>query len=387
MTAKVKLGRAAGSRLRYDAALPLSLGCTLCPDREVCGGLRVEAPVFDCRSLCACASAEGCSGVCRGDARHFISRVREVGGFGFDTVPRARPLPLPAMATYAPIIYDGTNRRRRLAVEAVALPLMRLFNRTTGAPRFTSRAALLRSFKISADTRIMVTGVDLDRAIERWWSFRDRSRLIEVLRAIGVAMVTAPNYSLFTNASRYDNLHNMKRIALACAEFMAGGIPCALHVNGRTDRDYERWAEYIGEREEISLISFEFTTGTAGRRGAYHCEHLVRLAEEVRRPLHLVMRGGSEHLPALARAFASVSILDADPYVKTKHRRRGHLVMGADVEWQTSPTEEGEPLDALLRHNVMVKGYSTNLRLSWLRADYGHRKSRRTSPLLQARLA
>ena len=52
---------------------------------------------------------------------------------------------------------------------------------------------------------------------------------------LGVEMVNSPNFSLFTNVTRHDNLHNMKRIALTSAEFMAGGMPCALHVNVRTD--------------------------------------------------------------------------------------------------------------------------------------------------------
>jgi hypothetical protein len=78
---------------------------------------------------------------------------------------------------------------------------------------------------------------------------------------LGIVLVTAPNYSLILNVPRQDNLHNMKRIALVWAEFMAGGVACALHVNGRTPYDYMRWRDFVAERPEVRHIAFEFGTG------------------------------------------------------------------------------------------------------------------------------
>ena len=375
--------------LWYDSARPLALGCTLCPDLDLCGGLRIAGGVFDCRSLCACARhGKKCSGVCRSDQHTFLRRVSEIDGFTLDNVPRREPLPVPSIPDYVPIIYNGTNRLKALDGGTVAVPLLSLFDRKSGTGRFDSREGLLAFLRLSTNTRIIVTGVDVDRALERWWWFADRPRLIESLRPLGVEMVTAPNYSLFTDVTRHDNLHNMKRIALTCAEFMAGGMPCALHVNGRTDRDYERWRAYVADREEISLLAFEFTTGTASPvRGAWHRDQLVAIAEQTRRPLHLVVRGGRRHLRQLSAAFASVSVLDADPYVKTKYRQRANFVIGAGVEWRQAPTPKGQPLDDLLRHNIEVARHSSELRRGWLRTDYGNAEAGDESPLLQACLA
>jgi hypothetical protein len=75
--------------LWYDSGRPLALGCMLCPDLDMCGGLRIEGGVFDCRSLCACArNGKKCSGVCRGDQRTFVARVREIDGFTFSVSTR-----------------------------------------------------------------------------------------------------------------------------------------------------------------------------------------------------------------------------------------------------------------------------------------------------------
>ena len=88
----------------------------------------------------------------------------------------------------------------------VGVPLLSLFNRASGTGRFDNRQEMLTFFKLSPTTRVIVTDVNIDRSLERWWSFGDRPRLIERLRRLGVKMVTAPNFSLFTNVTRYDNL-------------------------------------------------------------------------------------------------------------------------------------------------------------------------------------
>src|SRR5688572_24146776 len=94
-----------------DPSRPLALGCTLCPDLGICGGLRIRAGVFDCRSLCTCArNGKKCNGVCRRDPLTFVARVNEVRGWDLNDAPRCAPLPIPAIAEYAPVIYDGTDR-------------------------------------------------------------------------------------------------------------------------------------------------------------------------------------------------------------------------------------------------------------------------------------
>ena len=189
--------KARDAALWYDPELPLALGCTLCPDLGLCGGLRIKAGAFDCRSLCSCArKGMKCSGVCRGDHRTFLCRVREVGGFRLDNVPRIAPLPVPTLPEYVPIIYDGTNRKQRLAFGTVALPLLSLFDRASGTGKFDNREEMLAFFGLSPGTRVILTGVDIDSSLERWWSFGDRPRLVKSLRPLGVDLVTSPNFSL-----------------------------------------------------------------------------------------------------------------------------------------------------------------------------------------------
>jgi hypothetical protein len=162
----------------------------------------------------------------------------------------------------------------------------------------------------------------------------------------------------------------MKRIPLVHEEFLSGGVPAALHVNARTDRDWERWGEYIAARPEVTHIAFEFATGAgwAGRIG-WHVSQLAKLARDVNRPLHLVVRGGGRALPALAAAFPQMTWLDTATYMRTIRRRRAVVLPSGAMRWRHAPTDAGEPLDALLAANWTAAELSHGLlvkRPAWL---------------------
>jgi hypothetical protein len=170
-------------------------------------------------------------------------------------------------------------------------------------------------------------------------------------------MTTTPNYSLFLDRPRWDDLHSMMRIAIVHSEFLAEGMPAALHVNGRTDHDFDRWAHFVRSRDGITHVAYEFTTGTAvaGRR-MQHVTWLIRMARAVRRPLHLIVRGGADLLPLLRGGFASVTFLDTSVFIKTMMRQQAHLRDDGRTEWQQKTTALGEPLDELFASNWSVRG-------------------------------
>jgi hypothetical protein len=144
----------------------------------------------------------------------------------------------------------------------------------------------------------------------------------------------------------------MKRIALVHQEFLNEGMPAALHVNARTERDWERWCEFIVGRPEITDLAFEFATGGgwAGRLD-WHAEQLSHLAAAVSRPLHLVVRGGITILPRLIAAFYKVTCLETSTFVKTMRRKAATVRADGAIRWKHAPTEPNEQLDALLLDN------------------------------------
>jgi hypothetical protein len=348
---------ASSQRLLDDAAkFAPALGCRECPDFGVCGGLHIEAGLYDCEGFCSCADPAVCDMVCRNKPLDFFRRYQEVGGFDLSTVPRAPVRGAPSLPGVIPLVDHKYSRKAILPEKVVALSLYKLFHRGTGEPRVRTRSELTERFLIPEDATIVLTGVDRDAKLEAWWAFEDRDRLLATLRDLGVALVTGPNFSLFTDTPRPDNLHSIKRIALSWAELVIGGIPTALHLNARTDLDYRRWTQFIRDRDEVTLVAFEFGTGAGHKvRADWHVERLCALAERVGRPLTLVLRGGIPALTRLRASFAQVILIETDAFARTLKRRRAEINDEGRLRWPRVTTEEGAPLDELLAHNIVTR--------------------------------
>jgi hypothetical protein len=292
--------------------------------------------------------------VCRNKPDDFARRVREVGGFSLDDVPRAPVLTAPELPLLVPTLFHGDGRIAPFdGSAAVCLPLYKVIHRHDGTIRYANRAELADGFQIRPLMPLILTGTAVDSPLERWWSLGARRRaMIRELLKLGVALVTTPNFSLFVDQPRWDDLHSIKRIALVHEEFLSEGLPAALHVNARTDQDWDRWRTYIAGRPEITHLAFEFATG-AGRaeRIKWHADQLVRLAAILDRPLHLVVRGGGRIMARLTAAFSHITILETSAFVKTIKRQQAELIPPSAVTWRPSPTDGVEALDALLAKN------------------------------------
>ncbi len=95
----------------------------------------------------------------------------------------------------------------------IALSLYKLVNFATGKLHVTSRADLAARFLIPEGAQAIVSGVDKDGPIERWWSLRDRESLLALLNELGITLATTPNYSVLTDVPRTDNLHATEVVA------------------------------------------------------------------------------------------------------------------------------------------------------------------------------
>jgi hypothetical protein len=347
----------------------------------MCGGLHQEFNIFDCLDEC-CHSPDTCTAMCPNNMAMFVARMREVDGLDLHKVPRAGKVLTESLPTYAPHFYHGYSRDGLLETDVAALPLHSLYNRRDGSPKFLTRAELAAKFGIHENTKIILIGSGHDDSIEAWWRLNEkRGTLISMIADHGYELVTGPNYSLFTNQLRWDDMHSMKRIAITHHEFTIAGVPCALHLNARTPRDYERWANYLRERDEITHVAFEF--GTVWRwplRRAFHLQHLAHVAAAVGRPLHLTMIGGMDAVPTLASAYAQLTMVDAVPFLKAVHRQRLTESNDLKLRSRAHPTDKGEPINPLLSHNISITRTRTNRIIS---EAYAPTLVRCTAPTLQ----
>lgn len=339
--------------LFHDAFQPMSLGCLGCPEKEVCGGLQATAGLFDCMLFCQCEEGVDCQYVCPHKTEHFVNSIHEIGGFDFGNVPRSNILPMTDLPLFVPLLFHGSKRNAPLKAKAVALKLTLIADYQAGQLRYKSKEELAEVFKFDAAAKLIITGVDQDRFIEPYWTDAHQGKMIEELRELSPDLITVPNFSLFLQSPRWDNIHNMKRIAICWEELVSQGLPTSLHLNARTDRDWERWADFIGERDEVQSVALEFGTGLARKdRARWHIEKLLALAAQVKRPLHLVLRGGKKYLRELSSDFSSISLIDSTAFSRTRSRRQLVWQPGQPEKWSFIKMPETELLDELLQHNV-----------------------------------
>ena len=151
---------------------------------------------------------------------------------------------------------------------------------------------------------------------------------------------------------RHVDLHAIKRTGLVHWEFLDEGLPCALHVNGRSETDFRRWGAFVRARPEITHLAYEFTTGSSrAARRPIHVDWLIGVARAAGRPLDLIVCGGLEVLPKLTVAFNRVTVLETWSFMKTMKRQRAVQRTDGSLRWRRSPTPIGAPLDDLFGAN------------------------------------
>jgi hypothetical protein len=309
--------------LRDDRGESLSLGCQNCVAFKQCGGLRTSTGLVNgCRDLCECLDPATCNWVCSKHPIRYYLRNLEVGGFDFDDIPSAPSVPFPTLGTdFVSIVQPWMLSTERLSVPLASIHFSNAFAEEADIARALTRNELAARFGVAA-TQLILTGVESDERVERWWRFKERRGALEDIQRSGVVLATTPNFSTMVNVPRPNDLHALKQILICWEEIQTAGITCAVHLNGRTDEDFKRLAKFVRVHSEINSVSFEFLTGA---RRAPECfraiERLRQFALSVDRPLVLVLRGGREHLESLLPLFRRVLYLNASAHSKTHSRQ------------------------------------------------------------------
>ncbi|MEQ1605633.1 MAG: DUF4417 domain-containing protein [Pyrinomonadaceae bacterium] len=348
----------------FDENYALGLGCANCRDINICGGLQTPG-LFSCWDLC-CNDPATCDYICPRNLEDFVNFKNQIGGFEFDNVLRAPVIDYPNIPEYVPLIWSNSaNRREKVQSDSVAIQLEMLVDLETGIAKFASRQSLSDHFGFPNDVALIITGVMLDEPLERYWNI-SRHQFIKSVADLEPAMVTSPNFSSFVNCTRWDNLANLKRIAICWQEFAAEGVPVALHMNARTLHDWKRWLDFIRNRPEIKAISFEFATVTADRK-RWYVERLIDLTNELDRDLALVIRGGTSYVSLLAEVYDRLTLICTDAFMKATQRQ---MVCVDNESFAVGP-ESGYFIDLLLNGNIAAKKTIMRDRVQSGRRNYG----------------
>ncbi len=324
-------------------AYETSLGCQHCFAREQCGGLYTTG-AFDCFCHC-CNNPDRCTYLCPRN-KNFLATWRDTNGIhvqieclkqSHDSLPQ-----------YLPLIQHGSNRTRPLPTPAVALTTFDVTRRDKRINEMIRDPDALRDkFRLARNTSIVLSSIAPDHELEAYWRERRHRQLVEGIKAIHPTHVIAPNFSLFRDVPRFDNLANIKRSLVCAEEFSKARLSVIPYVAGITKHDWERWADFLKEHEHVTMVCKEFQTGGKKKTvGDWHIDRLRELQDRLGRRLHIVAIGGRRIQPLQQQPWG-VSVIDSVPFMRTMHRRRL-----TSIGWEEVTTLPGAPLDDLLHHNI-----------------------------------
>jgi Domain of unknown function (DUF4417) len=343
--------------LKDRPGYPALLGCVSCVDRGVCGGLHVPGAgaVLSCLSHCTCsdsAQKARCDVVCPNAPQRMKHRVIEIRGFTLDNIPPAPKLKIPPLPDELVLFNRHVTNQALLDVDWATIPFSKALVETARGDSGKSAAMLTQSFRLKPTKGWILSGVEVDSSVERSWKLPNQDATFRKLAKSGVKFATTPNFSLFSDAPRQDNMHAMKRIAMIWHSLQSAGIPTALHVNGRTEYDFERWGRFIETHPEVAAIAFEFLTLRGGKETReVYVNRLERMAEIAGRDLTLVVRGEARLRDQLARIFKKVVLIDATPCIKTIQGQRALKTPQGKLHYFPAPTENDAERKTLFEHN------------------------------------
>jgi hypothetical protein len=338
--------------LFYDERYPTGLGCLACPDHKICGGIKT-ATLYDCFALC-CNDPKKCDYACPKDLENFMDHFQDIGGYTLENIPRVRKVSYPSVSSYIPLIYNSYSRQKELDCKVVAIQLSQLTDNKKKCIKFKTKQAVFANFGVNPDAELVITGVDEDVPLEKYWFLRQSKEFFQDLKKLQPILVTSPNFSSFSNAPRTDNMFNLKRTAICWNELVSEGIPTSFHINARTPKDWERVFTFINERDELQSISFEFATLYENRKDWY-LEKLLELRNKLNRELQLVIRGGFDYLQILGSAYKNLVYIDTDAFVRSIRRRKMIATGKKTCSWISVASPDLFYVDELMIENIRAR--------------------------------
>lgn len=331
---------------------PVSNGCRTCPIFDRCGGIQNSMPLMNCFDLFCCGDAK-CDNVCL-HKPDFQKRLLEIGGLRFDDLPLFHQDEL-SLPQYVPVIHHPYRRQKCLNVDFAALNTYDIFR--LGGDDYRAVTAtpegLRRFFRISESAKIILRGTAEDAELERYWSHRKTSQVVDQIKNLGVSLAIGPNFSSFLDVPRTDLLFNRKRQLLCLSELSEAGISVAPHLSATMPSDWTFWKGFLRSQHRIHHVALNCQTGyKSSKEGKKAITQIAEIQSAIKRPLSLILIGGAQFSHVAAQHFESVTALDSSAFFHTIYRHQMNGSSSQHRKFTETWTLEGQTLDDLLQQNV-----------------------------------
>lgn len=329
-------------------SLTMQIGCLNCPFFEVCGGSFKERGVWNCFDVCSNCNGN-CDYVCPRNPIEFVSAYREVNGFRIEDVGIINQNASPELPKYIPTIYDNWANVDLSELKFIAIPTFRLVGFIL---KENGKSELHKKLRISDDTKLLLLTIGFDKHLEKLWTRPDRKELFYKFSKLGIGHIVAPNFSLFLDAPRTDNMHNKKRSLICANEMSEVGLSTIPYLMAVTNHDWKIWQRFLEDNPSIKFVAKEFQTG--GRRkevAHWHLKNLALLQDKLKRRLHPIAIGGIKHIPRLKALFDSFTVVSSTVYLKTVKRQKAFIKSPNKLSWESNSGGQYKSLDELMLEN------------------------------------
>ena len=283
------------------------------------------------------------------------ARVMEVRNFQCRLERALLPIDFD-LPQFIPTFYHRFAEAKPIEIEWVAVPLHVLFKSASGEGiqwLAEGRDELRASLGLHPKTRIMVTGPGKDQLIEIFWRFHRDAKLLKLLKSWDVQLFTVPNYSFFTDAPPLHHHYNRSRILRVAERAAEAGVRSVLHLNALHRQTWKRWEDLLRSHGEIKHVCMEFQTGYASpEAGLAALGELVKIQNNIQRPLHPILIGATRYAGFIGKHFGSCTIVDAQPFLKTFNRKIFKALPGGAGDWFFRSTKPSESIIPRFKWNL-----------------------------------
>ena len=263
------------------------LSCELCPASARCGGSS---------NFCLVGRCKGCeeSQLSRMEVRSSV--IRLLGGLDLEWPRPVRHHQPRSLPNHLPVLVQAYADP--IEVPWVALHAGRVLGVTGRGLTPKHRRPIHEVYRLAPGTRVALEFYVEDRVLEGLWA--NRSCVIRELKHLGLDLVLSPNFSVWRDHSRFEQLVQQRRSFAFYHELVEAGLPAIPDVGwSRFEPDGRLWAEWINGQPDLGAVSI-----FCGGRKIHAERRAQRETEEDIALFHRAVRGnvafvlGGVHAPA-----------------------------------------------------------------------------------------
>lgn len=178
--------------------------------------------------------------------------MQSLGGLGFDwprPLVHSDPVDLP---DHLPVLVQGYSDQ--VDIPWVALHLGRVIGDAGAAVTAKHRGDVRAAYGLGPRTRIALEGYVEDRVLEGLWA--NRRTIIGDLAQMDLDVVLAPNFSVWSDAPRFEQLVQIRRAFAMYHEMVEAGLRVIPDVSfSMFEPDGRLWAQWINDQPGLHAIS------------------------------------------------------------------------------------------------------------------------------------